>query len=99
MSSIETTDKLSLLFINRKDKTYIRSTVTKVNGDVLYHIYKSNDGIHDELTSEGIFAADMMPKPVSEIYSASVNLANYIKKNGYRVCNTIVQTKNGVKFK
>jgi len=99
MSSIDNTDKLSLLFINRKDKTYIKSVVSKVNGEIHYQIYKSNDGIHDELTSEGIFAEEAMPKPESEIFAASGNLAKYIKKNGYKVCNTIIQTKNGIKFR
>lgn len=101
MSIFEPAKKLTLLFIHRKDKTYIRSVVTKDDNMELanYAIYKSNDGFQDELVTDGIFSAEVMPKPGSEIYRASVNLANYIKKNGYKVCNTIVQTRNGVKFK
>ena len=101
MNTFEPAKKLTLLFIHRKDKTYIRSVVTKDDEMEVanYAIYKSKDGIHDELISNGIFSSEVMPQPISEIYGASVNLANYIKKNGYKVCNTIVQTKNGVKFK
>ena len=101
MTAFEPAKKLTLLFMHRKDKTYIRSVVTKEDGidKIVYSIFKSNDGFHDELVSDGIFSPEVMPQPISEIYQASVNLANYIKKNGYKVCNTIVQTKNGVKFK
>ncbi len=101
MISIDSPKSLTLLFIHRKGKSYIRTVVTKVDGveDLQYSIYKSEDGFHDELTSDGIFAQEALPPPGKEIYSASVILAKYIKKNGYKVCNTIIQTKNGAKIR
>jgi hypothetical protein len=101
MTGFESPKELSLLFIHRKNKDYIKSVVTKsdTTDSTQYTIYKSRDAFNFENTSEGIFATALLPAPVSEIYKSSVTLANYIKKNGYKVCNTIVQTKNGVKIK
>jgi hypothetical protein len=101
MTSIEHPQTLTLLFIHRKEKDYIKSVVTKVEGLEKFHysIYKSKDGFQGELTTDGIFSPEALPQTGNSIFSALLNLAKYIKKSGYKVCNTIVQTKNGVKIR
>ena len=102
MTIIESPKQLSLILIHKINKDYLRVTVTKSDdlNTVEYTIYKSRDGFHDdELMTDGIFSKEAMPKPVSEIYNATVTLTKYIKKNGYKTCNTIVQGKNGTKLK
>lgn len=99
MASLDLPKSFSHLFIHRKNKDYIKANIFEDNNEIKYSIYKSTDGFHYELTSESIFYPNFLPKPTQDILSSTINLYKFIKKNGYKVCTTITQTKNGVKLK
>lgn len=89
------------LYLHRKNKNYIKTETLKIEGTnkIKYTIYTSNNGIDGEVTKSGIFSDSQLPEPDSNILKATINLNSYLRKNGYKECNTIVQTKNGIKFK
>ncbi|MEJ7692295.1 hypothetical protein [Daejeonella sp.] len=98
MSNFETPDQLRNIYIHKANKDYaIAITSKSPANEIEYQCLISNNGFEGTPSLTGIFSTELMPKPIGSIYAAAVNLSNYLRKNGYKECNTIIQTKNGVK--
>jgi len=62
-------------------------------------IYTSNNGIDCEVTKSEVFSDSQLPEPDINILKATINFNSYLRRNCYKECNTIVQTKNVINFK